>query len=276
MKPQAPEWLSLICQGEKMEEVDKWLDAAAEYGFKTVQPVFFWNGYTEADFDHLAAKLDTLDLSAVALGVYSDVYKWDQGVGACFKSTMEDFKLSTASANKINTRNLISWCGTTGDFAAPCEENSSEATCAKFKANQEKLLPTLKEHDVALLFEPWRDHILGDENLTADACAISLEHYQAVIDYPNFISPEQWPEREQRITTIHQVLAKHIGVIHLKDMQINDEGAVELPMFGKGELTQELTNALKPYVGKVPIVAEHFASPDDLPELLENIQSYSG
>ena len=271
MKQQAPEWLSLICQGGSFEEVEKWLEAAAEYGFKTVQPVFFWANYTESDFDRLAKKLNQLQLSTVAFGVYSDLYKWDKPAGACFESTIEDLKLAASCAHKLDTMNLVSWCGTVGDFAAPTEANASEEVIATFKANQEKLLPTLIEHDVTFLFEPWRDHILADEKMTMDACQVSPDHYKAVIDFPNFISPEQWPQREERIAAITAALHSHAGIIHLKDMLINAEGTVELPMFGRGDLTSELAKAMEPYVGKYAIIAEHMQQPEDLPELIESV-----
>lgn len=276
MKQQAPEWLSLICQGGTLEEVEKWLEAAAEYGFKTVQPVFFWKGYSDSDFDRLAAKLDELGLSAVGFGVYSDLYKWDKPAGACFESTIEDLKVAAANASKLGTKNLVSWCGTVGDFAAACPENASDEVRATFKANQEKLLPTLIENDVAFLFEPWRDHILGDEHQTAAACSIDPDRYKAVIDFPNFISPEQWLERQSRIASIASTLESHIGVVHLKDMTVKDDGSFELPMFGQGAFTQELADAIKPYVGKYPIVAEHMQSPEDLQEMLEQINRYFG
>jgi hypothetical protein len=69
MKPQAPEWLGLICQGQTFEEVETWLEAAAEYGIKTVQPAFFWGSYTGADFQRLAYTLEKLSLSAPVFGV---------------------------------------------------------------------------------------------------------------------------------------------------------------------------------------------------------------
>ncbi|MEX0325686.1 MAG: sugar phosphate isomerase/epimerase family protein [Puniceicoccaceae bacterium] len=274
MKPQSPEWLGLICQGQSFEEVGNWLEAAAEYGFKTVQPVFFWDGYSAGDFERLAAKLKELGLSAPVFGVYSDLYKWDQPVGAIFESTIEDLKVAAANAATIGAENLVTWCGTVGGFAEAHPDNRSPEALATFKRHQERILPVLQEAGVALLFEPWRDHILGDEILTAKACQVDPGHFKAVLDFPNFISPDQWPDKGNRIEAIATTLAPHIGVVHLKDMLVNEKGEVELPMFGRGELTRELARAIKPFAGQKTIIAEHLGSPDDIPELIESVSRH--
>ena len=92
-----------------------------------------------------------------------------------------------------------------------------------------------------------------------------------MIDPPNFISPYQWDQREERIRSVLNTLKPHIGILHLKDMLINVEGQVELPMFGRGKLTNELASAYQSFIGKNPIVAEHLGSPEDIPELLDNV-----
>lgn len=271
MKPQAPDWLGLICQGQTFDEVETWLTAAAAHGFKTVQPVFFWAGYAQQDFERLAGTLDKLGLSAPVFGVYSDLYKWDRPVGAIFESTIEDLKLAASCSRLIGAESLVTWCGTVGGFAEAHPDHASSRVQETFRQHQQKLLPVLVEHEVALLFEPWRDHILGDETLTADACRLQPDSFKAVLDLPNFISPEQWPERVNRIDSIIQKLSPHIGVVHLKDMLVNAEGAVELPMFGRGQLTRELAEAYKPFIGRYPIIAEHLSSPEDLPELIDSV-----
>jgi hypothetical protein len=182
--------------------------------------------------------------------------------------------VAAACAGSVGIKSLVSWCGSVGGFAEPHPENRSDGTVQIFRQNQERLLPVLKENGVSLLFEPWLDHVLGDENLTAIACMVDREHFKAVLDLPNFISPAQWPDRKKRIGEIRSTLSHHVGVVHLKDMLVNDEGVVELPMFGRGELTWELAEAYKPFVGNTVIIAEHLPSTGDIPELLESVLAH--
>lgn len=271
---QAPEWLGLICQGQTPEEVEHWLEAAAKYGFKTVQPAFFWANYRREHFIQLKQRLDQLGLSADAFGVYSDILKRDEPAGAVFESTCADLQTAADCAHLLDTRFLVSWCGTAGDFATPCDANQKSENKARLFAHLKQLEPTLKTNNQQLLFEPWRDHILGDEHMTAEACRLNPERLGVVLDPPNFISPEQWPNRTERVSSIVAALTRHIGIIHLKDMLVNEDSTVELPVFGRGELTQALANSIRPFIGKHPVIAEHMTAPDDLPELLENVQRY--
>lgn len=276
MRAHVPDWLSLICQGSTFSEVEMWLTAAADYGFKSVQPVFFWSDYHHEQFLALAESLERLKLRAVAFGVYSDLYKWDKPMGGIFQSTIEDLKLAASCMHMLNTRNLVSWCGTTGDFGITQNTNSTHETISTFRAHQESVLSTLVQYDVALLFEPWHSHILADENMVAKACELSPENFKVVLDLPNLIDPAKWEHRGDRINTITETLEPHIGIIHLKDMTIQTDGSFELPMFGQGSLTNDITEAIRPYVGTHPIVAEHIQSTDELPVLIDAVSTYFG
>ena len=254
-----------------MEEVLEWLDVAAEFGFKTVQPVFFWANYTEEDFNILEKGLALHRLSAPVLGVYSDLLKWDRPTGAVFESTIQDLFTAASCAYRLNARYLATWCGTMGEYGTPCAENSKMETRQRFKAHQQKLLPMLEEHALTLLFEPWRDHVLADEFQTAEACRLDPDRFGVVLDPPNFISPAQWPRRCVRVREIVNALQPHIRMAHLKDIALDKEGQVELPMFGSGQLSGEIAKALRPYVGQIPIIAEHLETRNDVPALLDAV-----
>ncbi len=267
----APDWLGMVCQGHSVEEVIDWLEAAATNGFKTVQPVLLSSGYGKAEFSTISACMNKLGLKAVAFGVYSDIYKWDQPIGAVFEGTCRDLKTAIECAHILNTRQVVSWCGSRAPFAEPCPENRSAEAIRKFREHLQRLMPRLKEHGVRLLFEPWHAQILKDEHDTAQTCAAAPDHFGCVLDFPNFIRAEEWPDRNARIQSIREALDPHIGMIHLKDMTVSDSGEVGLPLFGRGNLSREIAAGAAPYIGRKPVIAEHFDSTDDLPELISNV-----
>jgi sugar phosphate isomerase/epimerase len=273
---QAPDWLGLMCQGRTFEEVDEWLEAAAQFGFKIVQPSFFWSGYSPGDFTLLKQRLDKLGLEAAAFGVYCDIYKWDKPIGAVFESTGADLEVAIRHAAVIGSPHVVSWCGTDGEYGQPCAANRTAGVRQAFTDHLRRIQPLLNETKVKLLFEPWREHILGDEGTTAELCRSHAPVLGAVLDCPNFISTGQWGERLVRIQSIQEQLGPHAGIIHLKDMTVYGPDRFMLPLFGRGDLTVELASAYRPFMGRIPIIAEHMASPDDLPELLESVEMHFG
>jgi sugar phosphate isomerase/epimerase len=220
--------------------------------------------------------MDKLGLRAVAFGVFSDIYKWDQPIGAVFEGTCRDLETAIDCAHILDTQQVVSWCGSCAPFAEPCPENRSAETVRIFHENLQRLMPRLKQRGVRLLFEPWHAHILKDEHDTAEACATALGQLGCVLDFPNFIRADEWPDREARIASIREALDPYIGMIHLKDMTVSDSGEVGLPLFGRGDLSREIAAGIAPYIRKKPIIAEHFESPDDLPELIANVTRYFG
>ena len=271
---QAPDWLGLMCQGRTFDEVGEWLEAAAAFGFKMVQPSFFWSGYTADDFIRLKQRLDKLGLKAVAFGVYSDLYKWDQPIGAVFEGTCADLETAIRSAGIIGSPHVVSWCGTDGVYGQPCAKNRSSGVLERFEQQLRRIRPVLREAKVKLLFEPWREHILGDEAITSRICQSLAPDFGVVLDCPNFISTDQWDDRNVRIKSIQYQLHSYVSIIHLKDMTVLGPDRFKLPVFGCGDLAAELAQAYRPYAGKIPIIAEHMASPDDLPGLIESAEKH--
>lgn len=267
----APDWLGMVCQGHSVEEVIDWLEAAATNGFKTVQPVLLSSGYGKAEFSAISACMNKLGLKVVAFGVYNDIYKWEQPIGAVFEGTCRDLETAIECAQILNTQQVVSWCGSKAAFAEPCPANRSPEVVEHFHENLQRLIPRLNQRGVRLLFEPWHAHILKDEHDTAQTCAAAPDHFGCVLDFPNFITADQWPERDTRIQSIRKALDPHIGIIHLKDMTVSDGGDVHLPMFGRGDLSREIAAGAAPYIGRKPVIAEHCDSPDDLPELISNV-----
>ena len=58
-----------------------------------------------------------------------------------------------------------------------------------------------------------------------------------VIDPPNFISPELYPQRESEMERLFRELGDRAQLIHFKDLKLNASGkSVDLPGPGGGEM----------------------------------------
>lgn len=266
--------IGMVCQGHSVEEVLQWAEEARDRGFRVVQPVLFSSGYGEQEFRQLGASLKALDLSVCAFGVYADIVKGDRPVGDIFKGTLLDLIKVIPLLKLLGTTRVVSWCGTRCSFAQTCPANEEPLTAMRFSQNLSTLLPHLKTHQAQLLFEPWYAHLLKNETMTADNCAKYPDLLGCVLDYPNFIRPEEWPRRQNRVDEIDTALAQFAGIIHLKDMTCDTNSSVGLPMFGQGDLTSAIGNKIRPHLGRIPIIVEHFNSPDDLDLLIATLEDY--
>ncbi len=270
----APDWLGLYCGGESMDKVENWLQAAQAHGFRTVQTAFHWSGYGADDFEHLAALLKKYELCCPSFGVYSNLLKPEEPMAEFFATLGSDLETAIRHVSTIGANSVVSWAGSQGDFIEPDPRNQTPESRSQLDQNLHTWLPLLRENQVRLLFEPWREHVLANETETAALCAQHPEAFGAVLDPPNFISPQEWEQRGERVTAITDTLRSCTGLLHLKDMSVTAEGGFELPMFGGGNLSQEIADAFHPFKGKVPLVAEHVGSPEQLPELVAKVQQF--
>lgn len=273
---QAPDWLGLYCGGETLVKVETWLQAAQTNGFQTVQAAFHWTGYGEGECDQLASLLQKYDLNCPSFGVYSNLLKWEEPMAEFFATNGSDLETAIRCASRIGAKTVVAWAGSQGDFIAPDPRNQTPESRQQLEDNLQRILPLLQEHQVQLLFEPWREHVVANETETAALCAKHSAALGAVLDPPNFISPQDWEKRGERVTAIATTLQKYTGLVHLKDMSVTPEGGFELPMFGGGDLGQEIATAFRPYRHHVPVIAEHVGSPEQLPELLTQVQQAFG
>lgn len=256
-----------------MDQVETWLKAAQEHGFATVQAAFHWTGYDEDDFNQLAALLNKYSLRCPSFGVYSSLLKWEEPMAEFFATNGHDLETAIRSGSQIGATTVVAWAGSQGDFIEPDPRNQTPESRQQLEANLRRLFPLLEEHQIRLLFEPWREHVLANETETAALCARHPNTLGAVLDPPNFLAPQDWKQRSERVARIATTLHPHTGLLHLKDMSVTAGGGFELPMFGGGNLSQEIAQAFRPFLGHAPIIAEHVGSPAQLPNLLAQVQA---
>ncbi len=271
----APSWLGLFCYGETWEQLESWLEAASRHGFTEVQPAFGWANYGASDLKRLACALKRLNLRCRSFGVYCDIMKWDSPCQ--LPTTGETLLLVVREARVAGIESVVCWSGTYGDLMDEVPENRTAAARRALRDHILAALPFLREYKCRLLFEPWRTHVLHDEHVTAETCAIAPDALGSVFDPPNFIHPTEFECRSERLMEMLKILGPSLGLIHIKDMVVGPDGKWSLPMFGKGQMPHEtILSALTPYLGKIPVIAEHLDGMDSIPELLEFIHRFSG
>ena len=266
-----PRGTALLCQGQSPEEVEQWLHRAADAGFEEVQVSFLWAPYRAGEFRHIAEVLRSRGLRCRVCGVYNDLLRPD--VPGCFRTSMHELQTAIPLVGGLGASAVVAWAGShSSDLLAADPRNHTPESRAELRTTVETLSPLLREHGVRLLLEPWHTHVLGDEQATADFCASFPGLVGAVIDVPNFIRPDEWGHRDERVSEIASTLAPHAGIVHLKDMTLDDGGNLGLPAFGKGGIDPvHHVRALSSLHGRVPIAVEHILSPDDIPEVVSNL-----
>ena len=93
-----------------------------------------------------------------------------------------------------------------------------------------------------MALEPYFPHVVGTLELAKKVFApFSAERVGLLLDPPNFISPDLYPQRTTSTSVAFRDLGDRIQMVHLKDMKLNPTGAsVDLPGPGGGEMNYPL------------------------------------
>lgn len=159
----------------------------------------------------------------------------------------------------LGARRVVCWSGSFGaGLLDDHPDNHTQVGWDTLRAAVDDLLTALEQADAALLFEPFHTHVLGTpERLARFFGELNTPSVGAVLDLPNMLPPDTWPRQTELIRDAVALLARHIGLVHLKDMRLRD-GAVDMPGPGQGLLDYKaFLGALKAVGTPAPLIVEH-------------------
>ena len=233
--------LGMMLQGESATYLEEKAKAIAAAGFQRVQVTFFFHP-TADELKTLSQTLERLKLQTVAFGTYFNLFRPDDTT--FMHSSRATMQLVAAHADWFGCKQFVTWSGSySPQFAGADPRNYTVAAVNRLhRAIREILLPIIEPIGGRVALEPYFPHVVGTLELAKKVFApFSAERVGLLLDPPNFISPDLYPQRDEQLRRAFRELGDRIQMVHLKDMKLNPTGAsVDLPGPGGGEMNYPL------------------------------------
>lgn len=250
--------LGILCQlGARETGARRALDAARQAGFQTTMVNFAWDQVDAAFLRALPAWLRSAGLDCRALGAYVNCV---QPRAVLMNTRAEDFARALGYAAGLGCNRLVAWTGShrTDLMQADSRNFTRESEDALLRF-LEPHLPHLERARLTLALETYHTLTCPDAPSLQRVLQRLPACVTAVMDPPNLTPVARFPDRDQELRAMFDVLRGRIGVVHLKDFRLAPGGqAYELPGPLAGEMNYslyaELVRALPP---GVPAFAEH-------------------
>ena len=233
--------LGMMLQGGSAADLNEKAKAIAAVGFDTVQVTFFFHPTAE-EIKTLARALDNLKLKTVAFGTYFNLFRPDDT--GFMRSSRATMKLVAAHAELFDCNQFVTWSASySPQFrGADPRNHTPEALAHLHRAIREVLLPVIEPIGGRVAFEPFYPHVVGTLEMAKEVLApFPANRLGLLVDPPNFISPDLYPQREAELRRLFRELGDRIQIGHFKDMKLNPTGrSVDLPGPGGGQMNYPL------------------------------------
>jgi len=255
--------LGILLAGKRPEDIAQRLEQARAAGFSLCQLNLHQTGYSRADMVAIMDAMEDFGVRAVAIGCYVNPLLPDDPAlnGTC----KADLDLVLHSLDLLGARRIVLWSGTQANalFAAH-ERNHSEESLAELRAFVSDVVDQTRARHYWLVIEPWRTHVLSDEDKVVqfhETLAPHVqEHVRYVLDAPNLITGERYPRCMEHAVAICDKIGPIAGVVHLKDCIMPPDGDEALVGPGRGKLVY--ADYLQSLMGCVD---------DDVPAIIKNV-----
>ncbi len=234
---------------------------AAEAGFGRGQVTSFMHGITAGDVRRIALCARDTGFRVDAVGCYINPLRLDDaslhGVDA------GDWRTWAENMGMLGTERLVCWSGTLGrTLITPTLLNGEAQTFNSLFIALSGLLEMARGLPVQILLEPYTAHVLGD----AAACVRLVRKFpggevRVVLDAPNLLPARTPAPFAPRVSEIVSALAPAVGLIHLKDFALGEDGRPRFFRPGGGALDYgEYLRAIARSLPEVPVVIEQVTS----------------
>jgi len=233
--------LGMMLQGNSAADLYEKAGKIARVGFQSVQVTFFFHP-TADELKTLARTLGKLKLQTVAFGTYFNLFRPDDtGFMGSSRAIMQ---LVAAHWELFGCKQFVTWSASYSprfDGADP-RNHTPEAVTQLHRAIREVLLPIVEPIGGRVALEPYFPHVVGTLELAKKVFApFPADRIGLLLDPPNFISPDLYPQRDRELRRAFRDLGDRIQMVHLKDMKLNPTGqSVDLPGPGGGEMNYPL------------------------------------
>ncbi|MBM3859352.1 MAG: sugar phosphate isomerase/epimerase [Verrucomicrobia bacterium] len=251
--------LGMMLQGASAAELHEKAKAVAGAGFDTIQLNFFFQP-TADELVSLARALNELKLKTTAFGTYFNLFQPDNT--GFMRSSIAAMKLVAAHAGLFDCRQFVTWSGSyaTKFRGEDLRNHTPEAVAQLHRAIREVVLPVIEPINGRVAFEPFYLHVVGTPELARKVVEpFPVSRVGLVLDPPNFVSPAQYPKREDLMRRLFPEIGDRVQVVHFKDFKLGDKGdRVDLPGPGDGEMDYPwFISEIRKLKHPLPCIIEH-------------------
>ena len=171
-----------------------------------------------------------------------------------------DWKTLVENMGMMNgVERIVCWSGTLGKtLDAPNLLNQEEETFNSLFIALSGLLEQVRGLPVQIVLEPFTTHVLCDGQLTRRmARKFSFGKVSAALDVASLISAKSYAARNTRTQDLVTELGPVVGLVHLRDIRLDDQRTLIYERPGAGTLDYgAYLNAIVRHLPEVPIIVE--------------------
>ncbi len=223
----------------RMDEVEEKVRAAAESGFKYCQMFLREVEATEATASKVAEVCRKFGLKIGPVGAYANPLRPDESpMGTDMKKVKEIICLLPI----LGSSEIAIWSGSySQNLLEYSEGNYGTGALKELASVTDEILGLMESINGKLIFEPYYTHVLHDEDsIVSFINLVQSDRVKVVMDPPNFISPEDYERRDEKMVHLIDSLHKYIGAAHFKDFRLAPDGSWDYPGPGGGEMNYPL------------------------------------
>ena len=256
--PGLAERTGIMCQFEPEEAAArKVLTAAREAGFRRAQIFFPWDRASGGFLRSLPGWIASEDLRAEVLSAYVNC----TAPGVVLMSTRAaDFDRAIDFGAELGVRHMTAWTGGYGgDLMTADARNLAPEASDAIRRFLEPRLQRMADNHLALALETYITLTCPDAPSLRRLLDKLPQFVGAVLDPPNMTPIKRYGERDLVMREMLRVLEGRIGVVHLKDFRLAQDGrSYELPGPLAGEMNYKLfLKGVEGLPGDTPVIAEH-------------------
>jgi sugar phosphate isomerase/epimerase len=233
--------LGMMLQGASAAELEEKAQAIAAVGFDTVQLTFLFHPTAE-ELKTLSLALRKRKLKTVAFGTYFNLFRPDDT--GFMRSSQASMKLVAAHAELFGCKEFVTWSASYAPQfrGSDARNHTPEAVAHLHRAIREVVLPIIEPIGGRVAFEPFYPHVVGTLEMAKEVLTpFPANRIGLLLDPPNFISPDLYPQRENELRRLFRELGDRIQIGHFKDLKFNPTNrSVDLPGPGGGEMNYPL------------------------------------
>ncbi|MHB8581420.1 MAG: sugar phosphate isomerase/epimerase family protein [Ignavibacteriaceae bacterium] len=223
----------------KMEELEEKVSTAVACGFEFCQMFLRKVEISEVTVNKVADVCKSYGLKIGPVGAYANPLRPnDEQMGW----TMNKVKKMIEFLPILGSNEIVLWSGTKADdLLAYKAGNFGKEALREVIRISEQVLELLQDMDGTLTFEPYYTHVLHDvPSIHSLLHNIQSERIKIIIDPPNYISPDDYDSRDEKMVELLDSLHAHIGAVHFKDFRLLPDRSWDYPGPGGGIMNYPL------------------------------------
>lgn len=247
---------------------------AKEAGFRRGQVTSHIHGITPDEVRRIGLAARQSGFAVDAVGCYINPLRLDDaGLNGV---DVTDWQTLTENMGMLGgVERIVCWSGTLGrTLAAPNLLNAEEETFNSLLIALNGLGERTRGLPVQMLLEPYTAHVLSD----AAACVRLARRFpggdvKVVLDASNLLPAKSYALRDTRIPEMVAQIAPAVGMVHLKDFTVGEDGQRLFSRAGAGGLDYGVyLRAVARFLPEVPVVIEQVQTVEEMRAAREFVQ----